>query len=342
MSGRKIESEKDRWLLAKIAAPSRGCARPPRPRAGRARAARDRARSSSAPVEHRGPPPVLVANPWPRDSTHYGRRTGRATMGRPTPIPSCPPRQSPSEDPSVSVMPGAEPTATTAVRWASSCATATREPAGTAPVGRAPGRGRLHVRLPRLPGHGTTWKQWPGTAGPTGTPPSTASSRPARDVPRGRRRRAVDGRAARDEARHRAGPRVAGLVWSTRSTPRHRLLPLLPLPAARRPEPARVVGDIKKPGVRELGYDRNPLQALHSQRRLWAEVVRDLPEVTQPVLLMHSREDHVVPRRARRCCCRGSRAGTSPRSGSRTPSTWLSSTTTLPSSTMSRCGSSSG
>ena len=57
-----------------------------------------------------------------------------------------------------------------------------------------------------------------------------------------------------------------------------------------------VGNDIKmRGGVQELAYDRNPLQAMYSQTLLWAEVSRDLPEITQPVLLMHSREDHVVP-----------------------------------------------
>ena len=53
--------------------------------------------------------------------------------------------------------------------------------------------------------------------------------------------------------------------------------------------------DIKKPGQDEGCYDRNPLKALTPRRSCGALVVRDLPEVTQPVLLMRSAEDHVVP-----------------------------------------------
>lgn len=56
-----------------------------------------------------------------------------------------------------------------------------------------------------------------------------------------------------------------------------------------------ITNDIKKPGQDEGGYDRTPLKALHSQVLAWADVVRDLPSVTQPVLLMRSAEDHVVP-----------------------------------------------
>jgi carboxylesterase len=34
---------------------------------------------------------------------------------------------------------------------------------------------------------------------------------------------------------------------------------------------------------------------MYSQTQLWAEVRRDLAEISQPVLLMHSRVDNVVP-----------------------------------------------
>jgi carboxylesterase len=37
------------------------------------------------------------------------------------------------------------------------------------------------------------------------------------------------------------------------------------------------------------------LKAAHSQMIAWQSVIRDLPEVTQPVLLLRSPEDHVVP-----------------------------------------------
>jgi carboxylesterase len=52
--------------------------------------------------------------------------------------------------------------------------------------------------------------------------------------------------------------------------------------------------DIKKPDVSEHGYDRTPLRALHSMVVAWKEVRRDLPQVTAPLLLFRSAEDHVV------------------------------------------------
>lgn len=58
---------------------------------------------------------------------------------------------------------------------------------------------------------------------------------------------------------------------------------------------AGVASDIAKPGSREIGYDRVPLQALHSSLKMLREVRDRLPEVTSPLLIMHSSTDHVVP-----------------------------------------------
>ena len=91
------------------------------------------------------------------------------------------------------------------------------------------------------------------------------------------------------------GPTVSGLVLvnpSVRSdNPAGVLLPVLRHLV---PSIAGVANDIHKPGARELGYDRTPLHAAWSLGRLWQEVQRRLPEVTQPVLLFHSPQDHVV------------------------------------------------
>ena len=49
------------------------------------------------------------------------------------------------------------------------------------------------------------------------------------------------------------------------------------------------------PGAVEIGYDRVPLHAAHSLRNFFRLVDRELPQVTQPLLLMRSPQDHVVP-----------------------------------------------
>jgi len=52
--------------------------------------------------------------------------------------------------------------------------------------------------------------------------------------------------------------------------------------------------DIKKPGVTEGAYDRLPVAAAVSLQKLWKIVVADLGKVTAPVRYYHSAEDHVV------------------------------------------------
>jgi carboxylesterase len=54
-----------------------------------------------------------------------------------------------------------------------------------------------------------------------------------------------------------------------------------------------VGSDIKAGGIAD-GYDRTPLRAFVEVQRLWATVVPQLPELTVPVRLYTSRVDHVV------------------------------------------------
>lgn len=154
------------------------------------------------------------------------------------------------------------------------------------------------VRLPRLPGHGTTWQDLNRTRWPDWY---AAVDSAFRELHAHCRQVFVVGLsmggllATKLALEH--GPRVTGLVL-VNPIFKHDNRTLLALPLLRHlvPSLAGVANDIKKQGgERELAYDRNPLQAMHSQTLLWAEVSRDLPEITQPVLLLHSREDHVVP-----------------------------------------------
>ena len=153
------------------------------------------------------------------------------------------------------------------------------------------------VRLPRLPGHGTTWQELNRTRWQDWYAPVDAAFRELHE----RCDRVFVGglsmggtlvtRLAQEH-----GPRVAGLVLVN---PAYKVddlrLKALPVLQALVPSVAAIGNDIKKPGQDEGAYHRTPLKALYSQTRLWADVVRDLPEVTQPVLLMHSAQDHVVP-----------------------------------------------
>jgi carboxylesterase len=60
------------------------------------------------------------------------------------------------------------------------------------------------------------------------------------------------------------------------------------------PSTPGIGNDIKKPGQDEIGYDRTPLKALASQLAMWKDVRADLPRITQPLLLFRSADDHVV------------------------------------------------
>ena len=57
----------------------------------------------------------------------------------------------------------------------------------------------------------------------------------------------------------------------------------------------KLVADHQDLPPAKLDPAHNPLHALHSSLQLFADVKRDLPQVTAPMLLMRSAVDHVVP-----------------------------------------------
>jgi carboxylesterase len=153
------------------------------------------------------------------------------------------------------------------------------------------------VALPLLPGHGTTWQEmnrtrWEDWSGCVDAAFRELHESCERVVVCGL---SMGGALALQLAQGH-GPRISGLVLVNPAVkfddPRTLLLPVLKHVVGS----LRAIGnDIKKEGVTELAYTRTPLRAAHSQLVAWQSVVRDLPEVTQPVLLMRSPQDHVVP-----------------------------------------------
>ncbi len=170
------------------------------------------------------------------------------------------------------------------------------------PIGMRPWAQRLAdvgftVRLPRLPGHGTTWQEmnrttWEDWYAEVDRAFAELASRCRSVVVGGL---SMGGtlvtRLAEDH-----GAAVSGLVLVN---PAYKVedvrLKALPILKHLVPSLPGISNDIKKPGQDEGAYDRTPLKALHSQVLAWADVVRDLPSVTQPILLLRSAEDHVVP-----------------------------------------------
>ena len=69
---------------------------------------------------------------------------------------------------------------------------------------------------------------------------------------------------------------------------------LLPVLKYLVPAQKGIASDIADPTASEDGYDHTPLRAMDSLRRAWPVVRAGLGSITMPVLLMHSRVDHVV------------------------------------------------
>jgi carboxylesterase len=177
----------------------------------------------------------------------------------------------------------------------------TSTPASLRPWAEALAGAGHTVRVPRLPGHGTTWRDMNRT--------TWADWYGALDAAfgelRARSRIVVVGGlsmggalALRLAQRHGAdeGTGVDGVVVVNPAVKLdQRGLWALPVGRWLLPSTAPVGNDIRKPGVVEDAYDRTPTHAAHSMVRGMRTVVRDLSTVTQPVLVLRSAADHVVP-----------------------------------------------
>ncbi|BFO20796.1 alpha/beta fold hydrolase [Streptomyces sp. KM77-8] len=155
----------------------------------------------------------------------------------------------------------------------------------------------LTVSLPLLPGHGTRWQD----LAVTGWQDWYAEvDRELRLLLERRERVFVAGLsmggalALRLAARH--GDAVSGVMVVNPANKVHGVAAHA-LPVLRHLVPATkgIASDIAKPRSRELGYDRVPLHAAHSLRNFFRLVDGELPQVTQPLLLLRSPQDHVVP-----------------------------------------------
>jgi carboxylesterase len=133
----------------------------------------------------------------------------------------------------------------------------------------------LTVSLPLLPGHGTRWQELQSTGWQDWYAEVELALRELLDTC--------------------ARVFVCGL--SMGGALALRLLSAYALPLLRHVVPTTkgLADDVAKEGVAESGYSRVPLHAAHSLRTFFRLVDAGLPQVTQPLLLLRSREDHVVP-----------------------------------------------
>ena len=173
----------------------------------------------------------------------------------------------------------------------------TGSPAALRPLAERLAAEGCTVELPRLPGHGTHWRDlarvsWRDLAREAVAAHERLAARTRAQVLVGL---SVGGCLALYLAANRP-PDVAGLVLVNPSVREESpFLPLLPLLRRVLPLWPGVVNDIAKPGVDELGYAKVPMAGVLQYLELQRIVRDDLPRVTAPLLVFTSREDHVAP-----------------------------------------------
>ncbi|RCH69557.1 alpha/beta fold hydrolase [Streptomyces sp. SDr-06] len=155
----------------------------------------------------------------------------------------------------------------------------------------------LTVSLPLLPGHGTRWQDMQLTGWQDWY---AEVDRALRELQESCSQVFVFGLSMggalslRLAAKH--GDEVSGLVLVNPGNKVHGAAARA-LPVVRHfvPSTKGIASDIAKEGSQEVGYDRVPLHAAHSLRNFFRLVDGELPQVTQPLLVLHSPQDHVVP-----------------------------------------------
>jgi carboxylesterase len=153
------------------------------------------------------------------------------------------------------------------------------------------------VRVPLLPGHGTRWQDANRTTFDDWLAAVTAN---LQELTENCRAVVVCGLSMGGTLTLRLAElypdAMAGIVLVNPSVMTLRKDGKYLLPVLRYLLPAYpgIIGDIAKPDVVEPGYKYLPVKAMYSLSQAWKVVRRDLSKVTAPVLLLHSRVDHVV------------------------------------------------
>lgn len=172
----------------------------------------------------------------------------------------------------------------------------TGSPASMTPWGRQLAAAGYTVRVPRLPGHGTTWKdmnttRWEDWYAEVDAALTDLRSSCDRVVVAGL---SMGGCLALRLAEQRPSDVDAVVLVNPAVNVARFDVKLVPLLQWVVPAMPGIGNDIKKPGQDEIGYDKTPLKALASQLTMWKDVRAGLPKVTQPLLFFRSTDDHVV------------------------------------------------
>lgn len=172
----------------------------------------------------------------------------------------------------------------------------TGSPASVRPWGQSLAGEGWTIRVPRLPGHGTSWQEMNRT---TWEDWYAEADRHLRELRERCSQVFVMGLSMGGTLALRLaeqyGDQISGIVLVNPSVHTERpdrfLLPILQLLVPGFPG---IANDIAKPDQDEIAYRRIPLKAAHSLSKLWSIVRTDIGRVTQPVLLFRSAVDHVV------------------------------------------------
>jgi carboxylesterase len=172
----------------------------------------------------------------------------------------------------------------------------TGTPASLRPWAQALAAAGCSVRLPLLPGHGRRWQdtnhtRWPDWYGEIERAYVELSAECDRVFAGGL---SMGGTLVSRLAEEK-GDQLAGLILVNPSYTTLRLDARFAKYVAWAVPGGRAIGgDIKKPGVVEPAFGRTPTRAFVSLQKLWALTRADFGQITAPVLLFRSREDHVV------------------------------------------------
>lgn len=176
------------------------------------------------------------------------------------------------------------------------CHGLTGMPGSMRPWAEALAAAGLTVRVPLLPGHGTRWQD----ANKVSWQDWYAALEASFDEVRAKCSHtfvmglSMGGTLVLRLAEQR-GTDIAGVVvvnaslFTTRKDAK-----LLPLLRHVLPSLPPVGNDVKKPGVIEPAYPKLPVKAAYQLSELWKLTNADLGEIKQPLLVMTSRDDHVV------------------------------------------------
>jgi len=172
----------------------------------------------------------------------------------------------------------------------------TGSPASMRPWGQYLANRGYTVRVPRLPGHGTTWQElntvgWDDGYGEVDRSLTELLDRCERVAVCGL---SMGGSLALRLAELRPDDVDAIVLVNPGVAIKDPRLTLLPVLKHVVPSLPGIGNDIKKPGGDETGYTRTPLRALSSLLGGWQQVRADPPRVAAPLLVFRSVDDHVV------------------------------------------------